>query len=34
LETVVVDFGDADPVQVRETALDIALAVLRADGRR
>ena len=34
LETAVVDFGDADPAQVRETALDIALAVLRADARR
>lgn len=33
LEAAVVDFGDADPAQVRETALDIALAVLRAGAR-
>lgn len=31
LELAVIEFGDTDPVQVRETALNIALAVLEAE---
>jgi AcrR family transcriptional regulator len=32
LELAVLEFGDADPDQVRETALDIALSVLESDS--